>query len=332
VRALDLHCKTLKTRLLLAPLQRWKIIPGKSQRNLDLYSHLRPLQTALKVCIQQHQGICDRQRHTLLPITAEPSRGIQEPQDIKVIDIKEGKVIRALPGCRYVALSYVWEPRTADQEHDGYTEDSPLDLSRLPQTILDAIAVCGDLDERYLWVDALCINQGNESDSRHQIGQMDRIYSFAVATLVAACDQEAAEGLPGIRSCSSVCSKSPPADILDGTLWSSRGWAYQEFVLSRRLLLFTSAGIYFHCTGSENKTLNGWELPSIGYATCWHTYNESLVIYSGRRLGRKSDTLNAFAGVQRVFARYTDDTYLCGLPARQIFYALLWQPLAVSER
>jgi len=36
--------------------------------------------------------------------------------------------------------------------------------------------------------------------------------------------------------------------------------------------------------------------------------------------------------VQRIFARYTDDNYLCGLPARQIFYALLWQPLAVAER
>ncbi|PTB59947.1 hypothetical protein M431DRAFT_502138 [Trichoderma harzianum CBS 226.95] len=297
----------------------------------ELSSRLQPLQTALNVCIQQHQGKCDRQRHTLLPTTAEPSQGIQEPRGIKVIDIKEEKVIKALPGCRYIALSYVWEPLPAGQKPDEYKEDSPLNLSRLPRTILDALDVCRALDERYLWVDALCINQKDERDEL-QIGQMDRIYSFAVATIVAACDKEATEGLPGLRSRSSVRSEPPPVDILDGTLWSSRGWTYQEFVLSRRLLLFTSAGIYFHCAGSKNHTLNGWELPSIGFATCWRAYNETLAIYSGRRLGRKSDTLNAITGVHRVFARYTDDTYLCGLPARQIFYALLWQPLAVSER
>ncbi|KAF3057478.1 hypothetical protein CFAM422_012365 [Trichoderma lentiforme] len=161
---------------------------------------------------------------------------------------------------------------------------------------------------------------------------MDRIYSFAVATIVAACDKEATEGLPGIRSHRTVRSERPSSNILDGTLWSSRGWTYQEFILSRRLLLFTSAGIYFYCAENSTITLKGWELPSIGYATCWRTYNETLAIYSGRRLGRKSDTLNAITGVHRVLARYTDDTYLCGLPARQFFYALLWQPLAVSER
>jgi hypothetical protein len=67
-----------------------------------------------------------------------------------VIDIQEGKVIRALPSYHYVALSYVREPRVADQEHDTYMIDSSLDLSRLPQATVDAIAVCAALDERYL--------------------------------------------------------------------------------------------------------------------------------------------------------------------------------------
>lgn len=111
----------------------------------------------------------------------EPSLSSDQPKDLRVIDVKEGKVIIALPNCQYTALSYVWQRPGAIQSYNAHKESSsnlmsgPPDLSRQPQTIADSIAVCSAIGKRYLWVEALCINQSDLDDLRHQVGQMDRI-------------------------------------------------------------------------------------------------------------------------------------------------------------
>jgi Heterokaryon incompatibility protein (HET) len=56
--------------------------------------------------------------------------------------------------------------------------------SELPRTIADAIALCEQIGERYLWVDALCIQQDDEKDKARQIRNMGCIYRSAVLTIV----------------------------------------------------------------------------------------------------------------------------------------------------
>ena len=307
-------------------------------------SQLESAKTDLHNCIRDHQDLCNRQRRDLRHAMGGnhgATEKRQEPQDLRVIDVHTLRVVQRPPGCQYAALSYVWEQPSGDQTQsdpsilgsESSTNNDvprPIDLGALPTDVADAIQICAIIGETYLWVDAVCIFQNDKDDVATHIVQMDKIYSGAVVTFVAATDDDPHEGMPGLRAEYSA-TQLPLQKALDKTLWSSRGWTYQELVLSRRLLFFTSQGIYFHCAGRGHE-LPSWDLPSIAPRSCWQIYNQSLQIYTTRHLGHESDTLNAISGVQRVFGRYTDDAFACGLPMRQLFYAILWQPVDIAER
>ena len=65
--------------------------------------------------------------------------------------------------------------------------------------ITDAIEVIKGMGERYLWTDALYILQENTAESLKQISYMDRVYSGAICTIVAAQGATANSGIEGIR-------------------------------------------------------------------------------------------------------------------------------------
>lgn len=66
--------------------------------------------------------------------------------------------------------------------------------------------------------------------------------------------------------------------------------------------------------------------------TCWRLYTGIIKEYSKRTLSFESDTLNAVAGCLRALGRFTNDTFISGLPARLFPLCLLWHPTATSER
>lgn len=305
--------------------------------------HIRKLGEQLNACAQTHQGSCDGLKHTILPIAPESNESIYEPQNLRVLDIETKVVIPAPPNCWYVALSYVWEPPLTAMVEGGLsiadgqsellgTSTHAIRISELPRTIAHAIKICEIIKQKYLWVDSLCINQTDPADKAQQISQMDRIYSHAFATIVAATASDPKLGIPILDQ--GLAENEPDTSLessLTESLWNSRGWTYQEVVLSRRLLIFTSKWIYFSCEKVNH--LSQWELPSSRtYSSCWRLYNQALEVYTQRNLSNKGNTLDAFSGVLRAFARYTDDIMINGLPARQLFYAILWHPISAAER
>lgn len=122
------------------------------------------------------------------------------------------------------------------------------------------------------------------------------------------------------------------------------------------MLIFTSSQCYFVCSVescsedthhqpprdpyyhvsqiNENRhNLTSWEMPSpSSTSTPWSIYNRIIRDYIKRDLTYPSDTLNATSGVLKSLGRYTDDAFLCGLPAKLFPYGLLWQPEGPSER
>jgi hypothetical protein len=106
-----------------------------------------------------------------------------------------------------------------------------------------------------------------------------------------------------------------PRQEIESSKWSTRGWTYQEVLLSSRRLVFTDSQVYFQCTSSY--TLEGWEsqeskfrrnsrlrlgafpeLPSFSKSSQIY---ERLQEYYGRQLSYNSDIFNTLAGIFRVF-------------------------------
>ena len=177
----------------------------------------------------------------------------------------------------YIALSYCWgDP----QQHiplvttDDNFQDHRLRLPYidLPKTIKDAIILCRELEVNYLWVDALCIIQGNADDWTREAAQMCNVYSNAILTISVDnaegssrgifTDQEYGQAkllhLDGrpiyvrkalAREHNHMSTLVIPEDRTDmrPNPILSRGWCLQEAVLSNRILRYTSQEMVWEC-------------------------------------------------------------------------------------
>lgn len=191
----------------------------------------------------------------------------------RLIDVRQRCIVDALDGLPFAVLSYVW----GNAEQAKLTTANARELFRpqgldsvwnqIPSTVRDAMIACEHLGENYLWVDALCILQDSARDSKVQILRMRSIYSAAKFTIVAVSAENADEGLQVQRS-AAVSSECNSIDGLDALLaessWGSRGWCYQEQVLSHRAVFFTSKGIFFQCQKATYQ-LDGTILPKSSY-------------------------------------------------------------------
>ncbi|KAJ8516489.1 hypothetical protein ONZ45_g6205 [Pleurotus djamor] len=212
----------------------------------------------LRLCQEEHDDVCQGSWWI--------DRREALPSAVRMIDVKTMSLVPAPKRCRYIALSYVWggvgsQYQTMLDNVSSRSVPGGLDISILPATIVDSIHVCKLLGERYLWIDALCIIQDSHEDKAAQIGVMHQIYGCSYLTLFAVAGLSAHAGLPGVRPGSRKVKQhiekvqglhfAVPLPNLLHTLsrsaWGSRGWTYQEAMLSCRRLFFTEDQIYFEC-------------------------------------------------------------------------------------
>ncbi|KUJ19941.1 HET-domain-containing protein [Mollisia scopiformis] len=169
----------------------------------------------------------------------------------------------------YAALSYCWgeDPQTMTTAAtlSTYIQCLPSNLSN---SISDAITVCRKLGVRYLWVDALCIIQDDETDKAGQLSSMGTIYKQALFTIAAAGVAQASDSfLKGKGSNfdptfahlpffvdDSICGEVQIIehgfrDVVpeDSQPLFSRGWTLQEMLLSPRLLIFDTNQLLLKC-------------------------------------------------------------------------------------
>ncbi|KAH6848123.1 heterokaryon incompatibility protein-domain-containing protein [Chaetomium sp. MPI-CAGE-AT-0009] len=168
---------------------------------------------------------------------------------------------------QYVALSYCWGgPQKFSLKHGNLDslQQQATHVSALPRTLQDAIAVTYHLGFEYLWIDALCIIQDSPDDKRHEISQMQHIYANAAVTIAAATASSVEQGFltPGTAASFSEPNNPHPHH---GTLTltpthtpstalfpiNTRGWTYQEALLSPRLLTFGDLEPYLRCRTKE---------------------------------------------------------------------------------
>jgi hypothetical protein len=257
----------------------------------------------------------------------------------------------------------------------------------MPQTYQDAIHVTHALGLRYLWIDALCIIQECPKDWAKENQNMGNIYKNSHITIAPIANKSCSEGflqyreelvngrqrqIAQIRS----STKSRPAsssifyllEKLGGTislesiqkdddpgLWSRRGWTFQEYQLSPRMLGFGQHYLFFDCRKGEQaesgegralydtrralfKTRGSDPNPSLGYIDGYSEWYDIIGnVYSSRHFTQPSDRLPALTGFAKEWETMIKeggeiDRYVAGLWEKDMPRGLLWRSQSKGSR
>ncbi|KAF4983713.1 hypothetical protein FZEAL_929 [Fusarium zealandicum] len=306
------------------------------------------------------------------------------PRGFRVINLQTMNVVQPSSTVKYVALSYMWPPEKDSERvqlekknHKAMEQPGGLSNMALPPVIIDAILLCQKLGETYLWIDRFCIIQDDSRSKHDQIRKMDTIYRSATFTIIAALNEKEAPGLPGFTGRPRVSSIYKPGRKLDvelrgvklegltmadSSLWNTRGWTFQERVLSNRRIYITEHQVLYECSlgyateeftwyplhqnaflslsapeekGSEEefKQLPGFSRwPKYGRLINFHITNSTSILdyldwvkdYTSRQLSFGSDILNAFSGIEGSLEEVLGTWFVFGLPVRYLIQALMW--------
>lgn len=296
---------------------------------------------------------------------------------IKLVDIAEKPSTTTTPPS-YVALSYCWGSAASapnsgtdtkyqttsenlDQRRNGFSE------LNLPPTIRDAVTITRRLGVKYLWVDALCILQGKNSEAvddwTTESTRMQQIYGGALVTIAAASAASAYDGIfnlytpqqeidPVELTLSSskhqlgqggvFATQLIPSDARDMPLYH-RGWTLQERILSPRVLTYTHDQLLWECQtttltqrGTPMESFHTARLPDNCPADELHDRWQVIVTdYSARDLSMMTDKLPAISGLAQAFqAQMGGQDYLAGLWRGSLLDDILWihKPVDIGRR
>ncbi|KAE8357933.1 heterokaryon incompatibility protein-domain-containing protein [Aspergillus caelatus] len=325
--------------------------PGDSEEDNDVTLTLNweEVHSWLQECVYQHGGKCGL------------ASKAQHPPGFRLIDVTNNCVVTASGFCEYAALSYV--RGTDDKQRLEATTHNIRDLQKrgsmhkacLPATICDAMRACAEMGIQYLWVDRLCIVQNHAHEKDVQINSMGTIYTNAYVTLVGLEGNDVNYGLAGLFKeerpshlafqvddlvLTQICSENDYGELVRRSEWDSRGWAYQEALLSRRLLLFSHSGLFYECCkpprlcGEPSNTYPYFRKPLFNKAIDQKLTSPSLLFpsliegYTKRVSSHESDILRAISGILN--STYESNHYF-GLTFALFENAILWKAEATTH-
>ncbi|KAI1771684.1 heterokaryon incompatibility protein-domain-containing protein [Hypoxylon cercidicola] len=297
-------------------------------------------------CLTVHGTICEN------PFKIWPTRPAW------LIDVEQNCIVAGQKIDRpFAALSY----RFGD--HPSCTIDadtwSKLQEPNAPQMepylspmIKHAMYITSAIGERYLWADVLCIPHHDRDAATLQLQLMGAIYGNALVTIIA-MDTDSQEGIPGLRGISSsrkinqkvvpfgkeqIVMRNTYGQLMNPDIpYSHRGWTYQEYMYSRRRLLFNQKELHWECSCStwHEEMIFGAEVDKyiddtkriIRYGFPDLRYMSGIISdYNKRQLRYDEDALPAISGLLSVASRSFTDGFLYGLPEMFFDCALGWRP------
>ncbi|RSM04775.1 hypothetical protein CDV31_009866 [Fusarium ambrosium] len=231
------------------------------------------------------------------------------------------------------------------------------------KTFADAIAITRGLGIRYLWIDALCIVQGDDGEFESEAGKMAAYYENAELTLAATDSVDCEGGMlypSDLRRTSNVSRFTHQSKGAYGfleSIWTDlereintaplnqRGWVLQEGILSRRMVHFSKKQLVWECktkVASEDGLVvlrkdrivrpfalsTIWLSPSSRYEE-WDAVVQD---YSSRLLSKTKDKMLALAGATSRFMQLLGDKPLLGLWRRDLRAGLLWRATEPRDR
>lgn len=176
----------------------------------------------------------------------------------------------------YITLSHCWGKPT-DEEMERF-RTTPRNYQKrlegfsyqgLPKAFQDAITVTRELNKQYLWIDALCIIQGDQKDWEEEGARMDKVFASAYCTIASSSASGWHDGF--LNRTQNFCqSEGVSSDqkiiddfckLVDEGQLHTRAWVLQERALSRRTIYFTAQQTYWECgrgVRCENFTTLRW--------------------------------------------------------------------------
>ena len=270
---------------------------------------------------------------------------------------------QSLERSSYIALSYCWGKAifpTLRIDNEKQCKDGVPFLT-LPRTIQDAIWIAGWFRVQYLWIDSLCILQDSQADWARESYKMRSVYKNSTLTIAATGAIDPSIGcfrnrrpeliepikvraLDGTTNYKIAFSVDMWTNAIHGSPLSKRAWAFQERMLSPRVLHFGESQMLWECNemdacetcpgGIDEHRSDGPE-PAIEVARkrlprradldflgqVWRPLVQS---YTRGALTRFSDKPVAISGIADEAHSY-GRTYAAGLWREDIERQLLWQ-------
>lgn len=177
------------------------------------------------------------------------------------------------PG-EYLILSHCWGSELTQQVClTAATEAGSLIVNpvlMLPDTYQDAIDIAQSLGYKYLWIDSLCIIQGDPKDWEEQSSLMGLIYKHASCNIAATWAKDGPQRcfndgrdpatlaptsilLPSLQNHAAgrILHHVSPwgywADKVHNAPLNCRAWALQEQYMAKRQLNFTTDEVFWEC-------------------------------------------------------------------------------------
>ncbi|KLU92341.1 hypothetical protein MAPG_11287 [Magnaporthiopsis poae ATCC 64411] len=274
---------------------------------------------------------------------------------------------------RYITLSHCWGkvmPVKTTRETISAHKRVGIAFDDLPKTFRDAAITCRKLGVRWLWIDSLCIIQDDEGDWKSEASKMAEVYSNSWLTIAATKAADSSQGCfaDGEAPPIHVCQLSHEGELYNVFVseffdvkhestrrWRlapnsylyqekmyfcdeafplmNRRWAFQERLLSPRVLHFGPAELFFECRERYVCQCERTVLPEKGSlalkgmdTTLPETWREICQKYSRAQLTfPERDTLPALAGIARRFSVAKRGRYVAGVWEGELIESLLWR-------
>ena len=341
---------------------------GRFQPNPDLGSQVNHdlAKSWLNLCRTYHES-CLKSDSAELPTRVIDIGADCSSESPRIIH-SQGKV------APYVVLSHCWGGKISTTlTSKTLTEfQQHLPFHELPANFRDAITIARQLGVRYLWIDALCIVQDSKPDWEQESKRMDTVYRNAAVTISALSSQRSTDGIlknfqappaprsvemqvyPDNRDCQVVVQRLTHDECLTNLHYYaplvSRGWTFQEALLSPRHLYYGSQQIYWSCPAgfqSADGLGTGFRTPERTYyasvSSALHgevllkrntnalaaeellvAYYHLIEEYSHRQLTFETDKFPAFSGLARLIHSFLPGDYIAGLWSVDFSRGLSW--------
>ncbi|KAF1843088.1 HET-domain-containing protein [Cucurbitaria berberidis CBS 394.84] len=307
-------------------------------------------------CTKSHGAACSLEK-----AVAFPTRLIYIPRD----DPSRLKlcVTQGMRG-QYVTLSYCWGKGNFFKTLSTNMEElqSSFEAETLPETLRDAVRLTHRMGFEWLWIDSLCILQDDFPDWSRESSRMAQIYGNAAFTICADSTRSTDDGIFRQRDVlqshqfgrdsafrlQALCK--PWGNMPQHPLYS-RGWAFQERMLSSRNLHFLNGQIAWECNTTLymeefrarinhpavhftknlfTKYFHQQRLPagtepaegaSIPRIAAWNSIVQEMAV---RMFTFDSDRLAAISGMASALQIPDMGTYFAGVWSRNPFLSMAW--------